>query len=41
MKVSAVGMKSGFANERSFFRSFKAATGVTPKEWKEQHTKGI
>ena len=41
MKVSAVGMKSGFANERSFFRSFKAATGVTPKEWKEQQTKGI
>lgn len=41
MKVSAVGMKSGFANERSFFRSFKAATGVTPKEWKEQQTKSI
>ena len=41
MKVSAVGMKSGFANERSYFRSFKAATGVTPKEWKEQQTKGI
>lgn len=41
MKVSTVGMKSGFANERSFFRSFKAATGVTPKEWKEQQTKSI
>ena len=39
MKVSVVGMKSGFANERSFYRSFKAATGLTPKEWKEQQNK--
>ena len=33
MKISAVGLESGFANERSFFRSFKAATGMTPGEW--------
>ena len=41
MKVSTVGMNSGFANERSFYRSFKAATGLTPKEWKEQQNKAI
>lgn len=34
MKISAVGLESGFANERSFFRAFKSATGMTPKEWK-------
>lgn len=33
MKISAVGLNSGFSNERSFFRVFKAATGMTPKEW--------
>lgn len=33
MKVSTVGLESGFANERSFFRVFKDATGMTPKEW--------
>ena len=41
MKVSTVSMNSGFANERSFYRSFKAATGLTPKEWKEQQNKAI
>ncbi|MBP5677959.1 MAG: helix-turn-helix domain-containing protein [Bacteroidales bacterium] len=35
MKISAVGMESGFANERSFFRAFKSTTGMTPKEWKD------
>ncbi|MBR1803574.1 MAG: helix-turn-helix domain-containing protein [Muribaculaceae bacterium] len=33
MKVSAVALESGFANETSFFRTFKAHTGMTPKEW--------
>ena len=33
MKISAVGLASGFANERSFFRAFKIATGMTPGEW--------
>lgn len=35
MKISAVGLESGFANERSFFRAFKSATDMTPKEWKD------
>jgi len=35
MKVSAVGLESGFANERSFFRAFKSAMDMTPKEWKD------
>ncbi|MCR5659776.1 MAG: helix-turn-helix domain-containing protein [Bacteroidales bacterium] len=36
MKISAVALESGFANERSFFRVFKDATGMTPKEWTAQ-----
>ena len=35
MKISAVGLESGFANERSFFRAFKSAMDMTPKEWKD------
>lgn len=35
MKISAVGLESGFANERTFFRAFKSATDMTPKKWKE------
>ena len=27
-------LKSGFANEISFFRTFKGITGMTPSEWK-------
>lgn len=33
MKLSAVSMESGFANESSFFRTFKLHTGMTPREW--------
>ena len=33
MKISTVGLESGFSNERTFFRVFKEATGMTPKEW--------
>ena len=36
MKISAVSLESGFANERTFFRAFKADTGLTPKEWTVQ-----
>jgi AraC-like DNA-binding protein len=35
IKVAAVALQSGFANETSFFRSFKAIVGTTPREWKE------
>ena len=38
MKISEVCMKSGFSTETSFFRSFKAATGKTPSEWKSTKT---
>lgn len=33
VKVANVAMESGFTNERTFFRVFKEATGMTPKEW--------
>ena len=33
-KLNHVAIKSGFSNETSFFRSFKAITGITPTEWK-------
>jgi len=35
-KLSDIFAESGFANETSFFRTFKALTGMTPKEWKEK-----
>lgn len=35
-KVSEVWASSGFANETSFFRTFKALTGMTPNEWRAQ-----
>ena len=33
MKLSSVSSESGFAHEQTFFRTFKATTGKTPKEW--------
>lgn len=36
IKLSSVGIESGFANETSFFRAFKAITGMTPTEWKSK-----
>jgi AraC-like DNA-binding protein len=36
MKLSAVGLKSGFANEMTFFRTFKSLTDMTPREWVSQ-----
>ncbi len=32
-KLTTVAMESGFANETSFYRTFKATTGLSPKEW--------
>ena len=34
MKITEVFLSSGFANETTFFRIFKAVTGMTPNEWK-------
>ena len=32
-KINTIANESGFANETSFYRTFKAITGMTPKEW--------
>ena len=32
-KITDIYIESGFANETSFFRTFKSITGMTPKEW--------
>ena len=32
-KLTTVAMESGFANETSFYRTFKATTDLSPKEW--------
>ncbi|MBQ9217866.1 MAG: helix-turn-helix domain-containing protein [Muribaculaceae bacterium] len=32
-KLASVALASGFTNETSFYRAFKAITGLTPKEW--------
>ena len=36
-RASEVWMESGFANETTFFRTFKAVVGMTPSEWKSQN----
>ena len=36
MKLNHIGLESGFANETSFFRTFKAFTNMTPNEWKSK-----
>ena len=33
-KISTIYLDSGFTNETTFFRAFKAITGMTPKDWK-------
>ena len=38
MKITEVWMLSGFSTDTSFFRSFKAVTGMTPSEWKNTQT---
>jgi len=37
MKTSIVASASGFNAEASFFRNFKAVTGMTPREWVAQN----
>ena len=32
-KISSIWMESGFGSEQSFFRTFRSATGLSPKEW--------
>ena len=34
-KVSEIWSAAGFANETTFFRTFKLTTGMTPSEWRE------
>lgn len=36
MKMVELYVAAGFSNESSFFRNFKAFTGMTPMEWKEK-----
>lgn len=38
LKMSEVWMQSGFSTETSFFRTFKAVTGMTPTEWKNSNS---
>lgn len=38
MRMSKVAEESGFNNEKTFLRSFKAICGVTPSEWKQEQT---
>lgn len=33
IKLTKVYLEAGFANETSFFRTFKKTTGMTPREW--------
>ena len=37
VKMTEIYIESGFANETSFFRTFKAFEGMTPKEWISQN----
>lgn len=37
IKISEVWMQSGFSTEGSFFRTFKAFTGMTPSEFKQKN----
>lgn len=34
--LSEVAAESGFSSMKSFLRTFKAQTGFTPTQWKEQ-----
>ena len=36
LKVSSLWMECGFGSEQTFFKAFRTATGLSPKEWKAQ-----
>jgi YesN/AraC family two-component response regulator len=36
-KMTTISWESGFANDTTFFRTFKAFTNMTPKEWLSQN----
>ena len=38
MKVAEVWVKAGFSSEASFYRIFKAITGSTPTDWRQDNT---
>jgi len=38
IKLVAVFRESGFTSESTFFRTFKAVTGLSPKEWLAANT---
>ena len=40
MRLSEVAEQSGFANEKTFLRVFKASCGLTPSEWKQEQNNG-
>jgi AraC-like DNA-binding protein len=35
-KVSSIWMESGFGSEQTFFKAFRAVTGMSPREWISQ-----
>lgn len=37
MRLAQVAETSGFANEKTFLRAFKASCGLTPSEWKQKN----
>jgi len=39
VKTATVATESGFSTEASFFRNFKAVTGMTPREWLQNNAK--
>ena len=37
LKMNAIALDSGFANDTSFFRTFRAFTDQTPSDWKNSN----